>query len=235
MWEYAAKDYRDLIVNPEWDSQFLRERGLVPNIVDMIGDCDEAVLLDAGTGSVWLFDFIKPAKAYACDIVEPERTPPGVAFEVQNIEALTYQDDTFDIVVASLLLIFCENLKAACRELYRVAKPQGSRLIVSLTHPFFYRTGTVMDDESFLLTEDLSQPFQLELKIAEQVGPVTYYYRPLPDYVNQLIEAGWCIKGMRDWYIDMSEYKERLADGLQSKIKRTGHIPLYSFIECEKA
>ena len=234
MWQNLAEDYKNLIGNPDWDSQFLRRSGLVPNIVEMIGNCEDSVLLDAGTGTGWLFDYVKPAKAFACDVNKPEKVPDGVRFEIQDVESLTYADHTFDIIVASLLLIFCERLREVCNELYRIAKPNGGRLIVSVMHPYFYRTGYVTDDKNFLITEDLSQPFQIPLKIADQVGPLVYYYRPLPDYVNTLIDVGWEVRSLRDWFIDMGDYKNLISGGVRSKIKRTGQVPLYTFIECAK-
>ncbi len=108
------------------------------------------------------------------------------------------------------------------------------RLIVSVMHPYFYRTGYVTDDQNFLITQDLSQPLQIPLKIADQVGPLAYYYRPLPDYVNTLIDVGWEVRSLRDWFIDMGDYKNLISGGIRSKIKRTGQVPLYTFIECAK-
>lgn len=234
MWLELAEEYRGLIGNRDWDSAFLREHGLIPNVVEMVGDCEDSVLLDAGTGSGWLFEHVKPAEAYACDIVEPKTVPDWVKFETQNVEALSYRDDTFDIIVASLLLMFCENLGEVCSSLFRVAKSQGGRLIVSLTHPYFYRTGTAISEDEYLIERHLSRPFQTRVNIAGQVGPFIYYYRPFPDYVNALIEAGWQVTRLRDWFIDMAKYKKLAESGINSKIKRSGQVPLYTFIECRK-
>lgn len=234
MWQTSAQDYHDLIGNPEWDSLFLRRQGLKPNVLEMIGECDDAVVLDAGTGTGWLFNYIKPAEAYACDIIEPDSLPDGVRFSKQDVHKLNYPGGKFDIVVASLLLIYCEDLDVVCREFHRVSKPNGGRFIVSLMHPYFYRTGHVTQSNDFVVTEDLSRPFQIPFKIAEQVGPLTYFYRPLPDYINTLIGAGWAIKEMRDWFIDSDSYGKFVAEGMKTKVKRSTRIPLFTFIECEK-
>ncbi len=77
-WQSSAHEYRELIQNPEWDSWFLREQGLKPNILELAGDCSKATVLDAGTGTGWLFDVIRPAQAFACDVVVPENFPNGV-------------------------------------------------------------------------------------------------------------------------------------------------------------
>ena len=121
-WQSTASEYRELIGNPDWDSRFLRENGLKPNILELLGDYKDAVVLDAGAGTGWLFDSIVPAAAYACDIVTPEKTLESVNFEQQDVEALPYDDGAFDIVVASLLLMFCRRFETVCAELHRVAK-----------------------------------------------------------------------------------------------------------------
>ena len=73
MWQNAAHDYQELIQDPERDSRVLREQGLFPNVLDLVGNCDDAVVLDAGTGTGWLFESINPSEAYACDIAPPQR------------------------------------------------------------------------------------------------------------------------------------------------------------------
>lgn len=234
MWLQSAAPYRNLIGDPDWDSQYLRERGLIPNIVDLLGQCEEAALLDVGTGTGWLFDHIGPSKAYACDIVTPDSLPDWVHFETQDVQSLTYSADTFDIIVASLLLLYCKDLRAACRSLFRVTKPKGGRLILSLMNPYFYRTGDVTEDRNFLVKRNLSKTFEMPFKIANQVGPFTYYYRSLPEYINTLVAEGWSVKSLHDWYIDMEDYQKVVARGVQTKIERTDKVPLYTFIECVK-
>jgi SAM-dependent methyltransferase len=227
-WSLRAGAYRDLISDPEQDSRFLRESGLLPNILDMVGACRHATLLDAGTGTGWLFDYIKPKKAHACDLVRPIRLRSHVEFRQENVNALSYRDGTFDIIVASLLLIYCKDLVAVCQELRRVAKRRGAKLVISLMHPYFYRTGEVTNDGNFVITQNLSNPMSFPLKIAEKVGPFEYFYRPFPDYFNALTKTGWTIVEVKDWFIDMSRYPE----GLTSGVRRSGSIPLFTFLEC---
>jgi ubiquinone/menaquinone biosynthesis C-methylase UbiE len=235
-WEEFTSSYHSLINNPNYDSQYLRRVGLQQNVVRLIGNCEDSVLLDVGCGNGWLFEQVIPAKSYACDVAVPSSISPSVNFEVQDIRSLTYSDESFDIIVASLVLMWFEDLNLACRQLYRVAKSNGGRLIIALVHPYFYRTGQVHEDQQFLITTDLSKPFKIQdHKIAGQIGPFTYYYRPIFVYVNTLIDAGWNIRKYHDWFIDMADYKANINGLVQTKIARTGHIPLYTFFECIKA
>lgn len=235
MWEHqSARDYGELIGSANWDSRLLREAGLVPNLLDMIGDSRDARVLDVGTGTGWLFDCIKPAQAFACDIVAPQDLREEVDFQNQDVQSLTYDDDIFDIVVASLVLIYCKDLDAACNELFRVAKSNGGRLIVALVHPYFYRTGFVDENDNFVVTSDLSKRFNLPLKIADKVGPVDYFYRPLPEYVNSLLQSGWQLSEMSDWFINMDDYRKLAGESVKTNIKRSGQVPLFTFMHCRK-
>jgi len=228
-WQLRAGDYRSLISDPDFDSKFLRESGLIPNLLDLIGDARSATLLDAGTGTGWLFEHVKPRSAHACDIVAPPPLPGNVQFRQENVASLSYPSETFDIIVASLLLIYCADLEGVCGEFRRIAKPKSGKLVVALMQPYFYRTGHVVNEGQFLITRDLSTPMSFPLNIAERVGPFRYYYRPLPDYLNVLIKSGWVIAQIRDWFIDMHAYSNVRTN---TKIQRTGSIPLFTFIEC---
>ena len=164
-----------------------------------------------------------------------QRRIPDIDFQIQDIRSLTYDTDHFDVIVASLVLMWFEDLDSVCRELHRVSKDNGGRLIVSLIHPYFYRTGAVSESQDFILSADLSRPFRISgHKIAGRIGPFDYYYRSMDTYLNSLLNAGWNIKRVKDWFADMVDYKDKVVDISASKIVRTGRVPLYTFIGCVK-
>ena len=235
-WSNSARAYSNLITDPKFDSSYLREVGLQRNIVDLIGDCSEASLLDVGTGNGWLFDHVTPARSYACDIYPPsENLPSHVEFSIQDIKDLNYIDDSFDVVVASLVLMWCDEIQTPISELFRVTKKDGGTLIVSLMHPYFYRTGDVDEDSSFRINRDLSEPFEIQdHMIANRVGPFTYYYRRMDGYMNALIDAGWIIRKVVDWFVDMDAYERALGDNVTTLVKRTGRVPMYTIVKCAK-
>lgn len=232
-WVQAQEDYAALISSKDWDSQYLRERGLIPNILRMLGRCNDKTILDAGTGTGWLFEHLCAKEAHACDLVQPRDLPQHVEFRQNNVCTLSYPDEQFDAIVASLLLMFCPALEKVLNEFNRVCRRNGA-LIVSLVHPYFYRTGAVISRGLFLLEHDLSVEKQLEIRIGETVGPLAYFYRPYPMYLNALVEAGWQIQETNDWFIDMQEYTEYCKMGAKSNIRRSGAVPLYSFIRATK-
>lgn len=230
----TAEVYSRLISDLTRDSHYLRSKGLKPNLVKMIGDCSNAKVLDIGSGDGWLLDEIKPLKGYACDIVEQPKVRPEWNFEIQDVRYLTYPDEFFDVVVASLVLIWFEEVSLAVEQMCRVLKT-GGKMIIVLVHPYFYRVGEPNSQGNFVISRDLSKTFKIQdLKIGGVAGPLTYFYRPLPDYLNICSRSGLRIRQIQDWFIDMKDYLRNIRSGMSSSILRTGKVPMYCFIECSK-
>ncbi len=233
-WPEAAETYSRLISDLTRDSHYLRSHGLKPNLLRMIGNCTNARLLDIGCGDGWLLDEVRPREGYACDIVEQPDVRPEWKFEIQDIRYLSYPDGFFDVVVASLVLIWLEDVDLAMRQIYRVLKSSG-KMVITLVHPYFYRMGEPNSEGNFVISKDLSKPFKMQdLKIGGVAGPLTYFYRPLPDYLNICASAGFRIRQVADWFVDMEDYVRKTKSGMGSKILRTGKVPMYCFIECGK-
>lgn len=56
-------------------------------------------------------------------------------FRLEDLTALSYSDNTFDLVICALALAHVENLEIPFREFVRVLRP-GGHLIVTDLHPF---------------------------------------------------------------------------------------------------
>ncbi len=233
-WTDGTPEYMRLICDYARDSHYLRERGLKPNLLYMAGDCSDARVLDIGCGDGWLLNELDPREGHACDIVHEPDLDPRWIFALNDIRELQYEKDTFDVTAASLVLMWFEELDMAVRELHRVTAP-GGKVVISLVHPYFYRTGGTSENGDFTVTKDLSRPFEVpNLKIGGSAGPFSYHYRPFADYMNACTKAGLRIREVRDWFIDIEDFNEHISSGMKSDVRRTGKVPLYSFIECSK-
>lgn len=233
-WPKTIKEYSELISNESRDSYYLRSQGLKPNILSMIGDCSKLSLLDIGCGNGWLLDDARPVEGYGCDITEQAEIASEWDFQVQDVRELTYPDNFFDVTVASLVLIWFKEIDVALQEMYRVTKP-GGKMVIATVHPYFYRVGQPEANGDFTIRRDLSKSFEMQnLKIGGIAGPLTYYYHPFTDYLNGCSNAGFRICKVLDWFLDMEDYLKNIDNGMHSSIVRTGKVPTYCFIECEK-
>jgi SAM-dependent methyltransferase len=233
-WQDAFHAYKALIRDPQLDSEYLRRTGLMPPLLEMIGDVGSAHVLDAGCGTGWLFDNISPLSGQECDLVAPApRGSPRIRSRCQDVRALTYDDNAFDLVVSSLVLMWVDDLAGAFQEAFRVTRP-GGRLIVGIMHPYFHTNGHPLSDGSFLIDRPLGHRAEREVMISGLVGPLTYYSRPLVDYYNAALQSRWQLTGFRDHFIDMDRYRLEAA-GRRSFEQRTDKVPLFTFFECRKA
>ncbi|MDH6565441.1 SAM-dependent methyltransferase [Streptomyces sp. SAI-117] len=115
-----------------------------PAMLALAGDVAGRRILDAGCGTGPLFGALRERGAIvsgfdaSAGMLELARQRLGDTAELQVAELggpLPYPDDTFDDVVASLVLHYLEDWGPALAELRRVLRP-GGRVIVSVDHPF---------------------------------------------------------------------------------------------------
>jgi SAM-dependent methyltransferase len=203
-----GEHYRATIASGPSSSSWLRDSVLKPEIVRLLGNRGDHRVLDAGTGSGWLFEAIDFGERHACDVAQPESVRPDVAFVLADILDLPHPDNYFHAVVASIVLCYCGDLAAVAAELFRVTKPGGT-LVVALVHPHFYRTGEANDDDQFIVEADLSRPEQFKILIGGIAGPFTYYRHSIPDYVNALLLTGWRLEEMTELFVPRDEYDAR--------------------------
>ena len=228
-WSAHGRAYRALIADSGHSSSLLREVGLKPTVARLLGDCSWAKVLDAGCGGGWLFDTVRAGEAHACDLIAPDVSRPGVAFERLDVCAMSaYGDAAFDAVVSSLVLCYCGDLERAVREHARVTRP-GGVFVVALVHPYFYRTGDVLDDGSFHLTMDLAEAGVIPIEIGQAVGPFRYHYRGLPHYINAAANAGFLVERIEDWFFDPEAYAE--SEAASDGVARSSKVPVFTFVK----
>lgn len=113
---------------------FNRPLPLEDYFIPLIGDKKEVKILDVGSGPFpktgQLLDGVK-VELHHCDKTDPtefwkrvEQTPL-YPIEIQDMEKLTYPDETFDIVHSVNALDHTRDALAALKEMIRVAKPGG--------------------------------------------------------------------------------------------------------------
>lgn len=164
-----------------------------PAMLRLAGDVTGRKILDAGCGSGPLSAELRDRGADVAGfdgspaMIELARRRLGddVPLTVADLaQPLPYADDTFDDVVASLVLRYLGDWHPPLTELRRVLKP-GGRLILSVNHPFV-RPYFFPKEDYFALRQ-----YSEEYEFAGQPGTLEFWHRPLHAMTDSFTAAGF--------------------------------------------
>ena len=172
-----------------------------PAMLALAGDVSGRRILDAGCGSGPLFAALRDRGAImsgfdaSAGILELARRRLGDDADLQVADLgspLPYPDDTFDDVVAALVLHYLEDWGPALAELRRVLK-SGGRLIVAVEHPFainlMHRQAGREAEYNYFDTTNWVE----EWTFGGQSAPVSLWHRPLHAMTDAFTAAGFRI------------------------------------------
>jgi SAM-dependent methyltransferase len=163
-----------------------------PAVLDLVGDVQGRRILDAGCGSGPL---AAELVARGADVVGFDGSPVMIDLARRRLggtvpltvhdlaEPLPYEDESFDVVVASLVLHYLEDWDGPLAELRRVLRP-GGRLVASVNHPFAQVLNAPEDD--YFRTRLYSEDVELNGQTTE----LTFWHRPLREVVRAVTDAG---------------------------------------------
>lgn len=232
-WLDGITHYVAAVNQKKTDSAYLRSVGLKKQLIELCGETKNLQVLDVGAGDGWVLDTLQPQRGVMTDIAYGVTQGKNYPFVQADVRHLPFESNTFDLAVASLVLIWLPDLEQAYRELWRVIRPHG-RLVVAIVHPYFYRTGHVTPDGSTVVERSLAHPWKIDdLKIGGRGNYFDYYYHPYDEYVMAARRAGLRLETVKDWFIDIDDYKKHV-DAEQQIIRRSGLTPLYSFFSFQK-
>ena len=171
-----------------------------PAMLTLAGDVAGRRILDAGCGSGPLFAALRDRGAVvsgfdaSAGMLEQARRRLGEDADLRVASLgspLPYADDTFDDVVASLVLHYLEDWGPALTELRRVLKP-GGRLIMSVDHPLAihgheWLAGNKTD---YFATYDRIE----EWTLGDETAQLRFWNRPLHAMTDAFTAAGFRIK-----------------------------------------
>ncbi|MEY9844567.1 class I SAM-dependent methyltransferase [Streptacidiphilus sp. MAP5-3] len=177
-----------------------------PAMLDLAGDVGGRRILDAGCGSGPLFAALRDRGAVvsgfdaSSGMVElaRRRLGDGADLLVADLGSpLPYPDDTFDDVVASLVLHYLKDWGPALAELRRVLKP-GGRLIVSVEHPFaihlMHREAGRAAEYTYFDTTYWTDEWTMDGRTA----PMSRWHRPLHAMADAFTSAGFRITAISE-------------------------------------
>lgn len=202
-WIRVVRDDRDPFRSRLTDSALL----------DLIGDCSDRVILDAGCGEGYFarevirrgarqvhgVDTCREFVTAAC--AHPDHDPATATYHLADVADLPVPDASVDLVVANRLPHGIDEPGRRFHEFARVLKPSG-RLVLLGMHPCFYvsraeRTapgGLPLD--SYFGTRTVEQRFEVQGELSP-VPSVQHFYS-LEAYFEFLTGAGFAVTALRE-------------------------------------
>ena len=235
-WDQNFNSYKQLLNSDTSDSKYLRDHGLKPMTLRMATKACLDRVLDLGCGTGWLFDELNPVQGHESDLSDHRNGVRRWQYSNQDILSTNFSENEFTLVVASMVLMWIDDLDRASKELYRITDADG-QLVISLPHPFLYRNGNVNCDGTFLLDKKYAETRRIDdLYIGGASGPYTYYHRPIHQYINALSKAGWAVSEMDEWSLDRDHYVSHFNCDHQNSafMHRTELAPLFLAMRCVK-
>ena len=188
---------------------------MTPVILELLGRIVDKAVLDAGCGEGFLSRLMAERGAsvtavdYSTRLLEiaRERTTEdlGIDYVHANLEHLDMlNDDTFDIVVSSLVIQDVPDYQAAVAEMYRVLRPGGACLL-AISHPCFSSDGGwVRDADGKKLHWKIDnyfyeRGFEIPLTPNSDHNPIGFH-RTLTSYYRTITGAGFVIEDLMEPY-----------------------------------
>ncbi|GEM35220.1 methyltransferase [Nocardia neocaledoniensis NBRC 108232] len=170
-----------------------------PAMLELAGDVRGRRILDAGCCSGALSAALRERGADVTGIdasagmLEQARMRLGADADLRVgdlADPLPFADDTFDDIVASLVLHYLRDWVPTLGELRRVLKP-GGRLLVSVEHPFAIFLGQRLagEETNYFRTRERTE----EWTMGGQTARLTFWDRPLHAMTGAFTAAGFRI------------------------------------------
>lgn len=166
-----------------------------PAMLEIVGEVTGLRILDAGCGSGPLSQKLvdRGALVSGFDLspamieIARERLGEHAQLRVADLnEPLDYAEDSFDVVMSSLVFHYLHNWDGALCEMRRILRP-GGRLILSVNHPLLFPL-THPGQDYFRLTQ-----YTDDVSLAGLPAQLTYWHRPLHEMTNAFSRAGFHI------------------------------------------
>lgn len=183
---------------------------LKPAILQRLGPA--AAVLDAGCGTGILTDEIASRSGVRVTGVDPSRASVELArrfsknasteIHVATLEewSRVYTGSRYDLITANMVLMDAIDLLAFLRAARKLLKSDG-RIIATVVHPNFwprYWGYENLPDFDYLKTATITGNFRIGHHTTDFV--TTHIHRPLSEYVQCMMAAGFLLKGASEMY-----------------------------------
>ena len=218
---------------------------IMPFTFKQLGDVSGKKILDIGCGEggysrefakknaiVTGIDCAESAIKYCENKAKEENLE--ITYHVRNsCDLYGISDNTFDIVLSSMMLMDCEDLDGTVKEITRVLK-HGGKLFASVLHPCFAVNGDGIGrldtgiDRKVVVSNYYYPKERVEPIVKEGTMPVIWRHRTLQDYIKIFIKCGLTI-------IDLNEpVPTEEQEKISMMMAWLRKIPIFLFWELKK-
>jgi len=209
-WDRIASKY-----DQSAQSVLFKEGFLYPLILKFLKGVKGKKILDAGcaTGVFSRILAKKGTKVYAVDgskemiKIAQKQSENGIKYQVADLgKDLPFSDNFFDLVVSIHVLMDIQNYQKALFEFHRVLR-RGGKLVFSISHPCFTvptlnwkrgLLGRFSVNYAYAMIDDYFKRRKIEKYLVDKKSATPHYHRPVEDYINGLVKAGFQVSDVQE-------------------------------------
>lgn len=202
-WDIAAKNYS------EGNSQGknFHSQIYLTAVNELLGNVSGKCVFDAGCGDGF-FSLELAQKGALVTAVDGSGAMLNIArskhahdnLQYHNMDLtrkLTFEDKSFDIVVANMLLMDIPEIELFILEVARVLKKPGN-FVFSITHPCFFLSEWEEDENKTKMYKKIGNYLGERVEELNFWGKTLHYHRPLSKYMDAIEKAGMYINSFRE-------------------------------------
>jgi ubiquinone/menaquinone biosynthesis C-methylase UbiE len=239
-WDAAAADWIAHADASDYQNLFLQ-----PRMLALAGDVAGRRVLDLGCGEGSYARQLAgrgarvtgiDGSATLANVARERAAAAGLDIDVRCLNANALDgiaDGSFDLIVASMILMNVEDYAGAIREAYRVLAPGGA-LCLSITHPCFsapvsdWVGGKGRQPQHFAVDRYFER-IAWEDRIAPTfTTPTLRRHRTLEDYMQGLLDAGFVLRAFQE---PMATAEDLRAS---ARFEHMTRIPYFLFMRWKK-
>jgi len=215
---------------------------IMPYMLKLLGDVAGKKILDLGCGEGGYSRELTNRNAhvvaidcaeYSIDCAKKKSLKDGfqIQYYIRNSNDLyDIEENSFDIVLCSMMLMDCEDLDGTIKEIARVLKPSG-KLFASVLHPCFTGKNIGREGEGInrkVIVQDYFNPTEYEQPLPTGKISVIWRHRTLEDYVKLFVKHKLTITDLNEARPTPEQSEISVAIAWLQK------IPLFLFWELQK-